>query len=470
MPTKAITKGVEKQLEYVEVDWFYNKLVDSGMSEGSAEFLNMLILLIVAIIVSSIAGWIARKIFVNAFGNVTKRTKTKFDDYLVENKALKHLAKLIPFALLTGAIPIIFIDYPRWQSGAKTVLDIYLIIIIIQIVRSILYSIKDYLMTTENFRDKPVQSYIQVVLIFLYIAGFLIIFSMVTGKSVIAFLTALGAASAILLLVFKDTILGFVASIQISSNDMVRIGDWIEMTKYGANGDVIEINLATVKVQNWDKTITTIPTYALISDSFKNWRGMQHAGGRRIKRSINIKISSIRHITPEDAERLQGVQLISKYIKETEEEIKKYNKEHNINDDLLINGRHLTNLGVFRKYMEEFIGTHPFTHKDMTMMVRHLEPTTQGIPIELYAFATKTEWEVYEAIMADMFDHLLASIRYFDLDVYEQPAADDIRYLKNTSGEHTKEFEDADEDGTDTEESTEQEGDSDDTTRSSQKS
>lgn len=414
----------------IEIEWFHNKLVEWGMPDEMASYINTLGLLTVTILIAYIAGRIARRVLISLFSKFTAKTATRFDDYLLENHAFKNVAGLVPYSIITIAAPIVFSDIPQYMPTVKTILEIYFIVIIVKIVRSILYSVRDYLETTENFKDKPVQSYIQVVLIFMYMVAFLVGFSIITGKSVIAFLTALGAASAVLILVFKDTILGFVASIQVATNDIVRIGDWIEMPKYGADGDVVEINLATVKVQNWDKTITTIPTYALISDSFKNWRGMQDAGGRRIKRAIHIKISSIRHVSEEDMERLMQVQLIEEQLKEKEQEIKQYNKEKGINKDVLINGRHLTNLGVFRMYAEAYVKNHPDMNHDMTMMVRHLEPTIHGLPVEIYAFASKTEWKVYECIMADVFDHLLASVRYFALEVFEEPAADDLRSLQ----------------------------------------
>ncbi|RQP15744.1 MAG: mechanosensitive ion channel protein MscS, partial [Parapedobacter sp.] len=250
------------------------------------------------------------------------------------------------------------------------------------------------------------------------------------GKSPWAFLGALGAASAILMLVFKDTILGFVASIQVSTNDMVRVGDWIEMPKYGADGDVIEINLNTVKVQNWDKTITTIPTYYLITDSFKNWRGMQDAGGRRIKRAINIKISSIRYLSREEIERLSKIQLLASYIMERQAEIDRYNAETKADRSMPVNGRNMTNVGLFRQYINRYVQNHPQIRKDMTMLVRQLQPTEHGLPIEVYIFTSDIRWAIYEDIMSDIFDHLLSAIKYFELEVFEAPASDDIRNLR----------------------------------------
>jgi miniconductance mechanosensitive channel len=249
----------------------------------------------------------------------------------------------------------------------------------------------------------------------------------------------MGAASAVLLLVFKDTILGFVASIQVATNDMVRIGDWISMEKYGADGDVIEINLATVKIRNWDKTITTIPTYYLISDSFKNWRGMQDSGGRRIKRSIYIKISSINHLSQDDIKKLVEIDLLRPYLLKRSAEIEVYNKENNINRSVIVNGYNLTNIGVFRRYINEYLAAHPGIHKGMTMMVRQLSPSITGIPVEIYAFSDDTKWLVYEELMSDIFDHLLASVKHFGLEVFEMPAADDVRaiHMYNTAVNNT---------------------------------
>src|SRR5690606_11315496 len=261
-----------------------------------------------------------------------------------------------------------------------------------------------------------------------FVAG-IIIFSMLTGQSPWAFLGALGAASAILLLVFKDTIMGFVASIQVSTNDMVRVGDWIEMPKYNADGDVIEINLNTVKVRNWDKTITTVPTHYLVTDSFKNWRGMHSAGGRRIKRSISVKISSIRYLEKEEIDRLKKIQLLASYIDERQAEIDQYNAASGADPTMPVNGRKMTNVGLYRQYINRYTEQHPLIHKGYTMVVRQLQPTEHGLPIELYMYTSDTKWAVYENAMADIFDHLLASIKYFGLEVFEAPASDDIRSL-----------------------------------------
>lgn len=295
------------------------------------------------------------------------------------------------------------------------------VIVVLGIARSSLNALNAYLKTFPSLKDKPIDSYMQVFMIFAWVAGIMLVFAVLTETSIWKFFTALGAASAVLILVFKDTILGFVASIQIAVNDMVRIGDWITFDKYGADGDVVEINLSTVKVQNFDKTVTTIPTYALISDSFRNWRGMNESGGRRIKRALIIKQNSIKYLSKIEVEKLQKVGLISAYVEKRQEDIDNYNTSNNINKELLLNGRNLTNIGVFRKYIESYLENHSAINKEMMMMSRQLSPTTQGIPIEIYAFSKDKRWQNYEYIMADIFDHLLASVPYFDLELFELP-------------------------------------------------
>lgn len=242
-------------------------------------------------------------------------------------------------------------------------------------------------------------------------------------------LTSMGALTAIIILVFKDTILGFVGSIQLAANDMIRIGDWVTMEKYGADGDVIEINLATVKIQNFDKTITTIPTYSFISDSFKNWRGMLDSDGRRVMRGIHIKIQSVKFCTPELLDKLGEIELIRTYIEEKQKEINHYNDTHVTNKSVLMNGRNQTNLGVFRYYVEQYLLNNKEINNEMTLLVRQLEPTEKGVPIQLYAFTNTQEWANYEAVMADIFDHLLAAVSYFQLEVFEAPAGSDMRQM-----------------------------------------
>src|SRR5690606_28882205 len=317
-------------IKLADFNWIYNGLMQAGVEPVTANYLNMVILLLAVLLGAYVIAKIARKIIIRVFKGLSQRTSTKFDDYLLQHRFAYHMASIFPYMVVTICLPLIFADFPEWIIPAKKLTDVALVILLVRVARSFLRAGKDYLRGKDAFKDKPVESFVQVVMIFIYIVSGLVVFSLFTGKSVWAFLTAMGAASAILLLVFRDTILGFVASIQVATNDMVRIGDWISIDKYEADGAVTEISLATVKVQNWDKTITTIPTYFLISDSFKNWRGMEESGGRRIKRAIYIKISSIHHLSENDIKRLSQIQFIGEYLLERSAEIDLYNKKHNI--------------------------------------------------------------------------------------------------------------------------------------------
>lgn len=409
--------------------WFMNKIqcfffdvfISIGLSDSTAKFLNMLTLLIITVFIFFTVDILVRKLLRLFFAKLARRTRTKFDDLLIRNKVPRNIAHIIPIIVAIELIPLVFKDYEFIKYPVQKLLHVLAIIISLWIVRSLLNTIKDYLKSLKNFKGKPIDSYIQVFMIFAWLAGVLFAIAYISGIEVKTFLTGLGAVSAVIILIFKDTIMGFVASIQVSINDMVRIGDWVTFEKFGADGDVIEINLATVKVQNFDMTITTIPTYALISDSFKNWRGMQKSGGRRIKRSIFVNMTSIKYLSDEQVEELKKIQLISEYLNTKQTELNSFNKDHNINKELLLNGRNLTNIGVFRKYIDTYINKHSAINKDMFIMTRHLQPTTQGLPIEIYAFSRDKRWENYEYIMADIFDHILAAVPYFDLEVFELP-------------------------------------------------
>ena len=401
--------------------FFYDHFMSIGFTDSSAMYLNMIILLILALVIIFLIDYSTKKILIKAFNVLALKSKTKFDNYLVKNKVPRNIAHIIPVLIGIEWIPIVLVDFPYLENIIEKAIRIFAVVLTLWIVRSLLNTLKDYFKTLPRLKDKPIDSYIQVFMIFAWVAGFILSFAIITGTPIWKFFTALGALSAVILLIFKDTILGFVASIQVSINDMVRIGDWITIEKYGADGDVSEINLSTVKVRNFDNTITTIPTYALISDSFKNWRGMSDSGGRRIKRALNIKISSIRYLSKNEVTKLTEIELISEYLKTRQDKISSFNNDNNIDKDSLLNGRNLTNIGVFRKYAETYIETHSAINKDMMIMVRQLAPTTQGVPIEIYAFSSDKRWTNYEYIMADIFDHLLAAVPYFDLEIFELP-------------------------------------------------
>lgn len=413
------------------VHYVYDYLISTGSNMITAKYLNMTALLLALIIILFIIDFLTRKILLNFFSNFAKRTKSNFDDLMMANKVSRNIAHIIPLLIAIKFVPYVFIDFLYAESIILKVLEVFAIILALWIIRSFLNTFRDYFKTLPRLKDKPIDSYIQVFMIIAWVSGLIFAFAVVTGVSIWKFLTAFGAASAVFLLIFKDTILGFVASIQVSINDMVRIGDWITFEKYGADGDVIEITLATVKVQNFDKTITTIPTYALISDSFKNWRGMTDSDGRRIKRSIFIKMDSIKHLQPDDVDKLKKIHLITDYLISRQNDITNFNSNNNINKELLINGRNLTNIGVFRKYVDSYINQVSGINKDMMIMVRQLEPTTQGLPIEIYAFSADKRWQNYEYILADIFDHVLASVKYFDLELFELPNHSSFRTLNS---------------------------------------
>ena len=411
------------------MEWLTDWLIGLGVEETSAMYLKLLILLFVLFIFSYVTNLIVKKILIRSIRSVIKKTKTVWDDALVENKVFITLSHIAPAVVIYLATPYIFEDFSGAIPYILRLVNAYISIVLIIVIINFLNTLKYYFENTKLFKDIPLDSYFQLVKIAIYIIGGIIILSFLLNKSPLYFFSALGAMTVVLLLIFKDTLMGFVASIQLSANDMIQIGDWVSMPKYGADGDVIEMNLTTIKIQNWDKTITTIPTYAFISESFKNWRGMSESGGRRIKRSLNIKISSIKFCTPEMLERFKKFQLIKDYIEEKSDKIEEYNKENKIDKSYLINGRHLTNIGIFRVYVEAYVKMNPNINHNMTCMVRQLLPTEKGLPIEIYTFSNRQEWVTYEGIMSDMFDHLIAAVPEFELEVFQNPTGTDFRKL-----------------------------------------
>jgi len=400
-------------------NWAYTLFKSLDFNSEVALYLNLLINIIVLIVFAYILDFLFKKIFIILLAIVAARTKSSFDDFLVANKTAKYIAHLVPLFFIYKTVPVILNKFTYWEDFFEKGVKIYIILLSLWITRSVFNALKDYLKQQPRFSDKPIDSYIQVIMLFLWIFGITSFILIIFDTSKTTLITAFGSISALIILIFRDTILGFVASISVSVNDMVRIGDWITMEKFGADGDVIEINLATVKVRNFDNTTTTIPTYSLVSDSFKNWRGMINSNGRRIKRHILIKAHSIKFITPEEIEKYQKIQLITSYIAHRQSDINKYNQANNIDKSNIINGRNLTNLGLFRKYINQYILSHPGINKEMILLVRYLQATENGIPLEIYCFSKDKEWINYEHIMADIFDHTMASIPYFDLEVFE---------------------------------------------------
>ena len=402
---------------------FYDFLIDAEISLFYAAILNLIVVSLIIFSIIAILNYISTNVISNFFKKLSESTQNNFDDFLIENKTHKYVSKLVPVVFVYIVLPYWLFSFEFTIEYAYLIVETYLVFLIISILISVLKALKSYLKTLENFKDKPLESFFQVIIIALWFIGILNIFSIWTGNEITTFLAAMGALSAVILLIFKDTILGLVASIQLTSNDLIRIGDWITMKQYGADGDVVEINLNSVKVQNFDKTITTIPTYKLIADSFRNWRGMSESDGRRIKRSFSVKGSSVKFLSKEDLNQLKKIELIKDYIEKKEIELQKHNTENASDLSVLVNGRNLTNLGLFRNYIEIYLDQAKNINSNMTVMCRQLSPTPTGIPLEIYAFSKNKEWKNYEHIMSDIFDHLLASLSNFQLDLFEYPTS-----------------------------------------------
>lgn len=357
---------------------------------------------------------------------LTSRTKTELDDLVFNIKLIKRIALIAPVFVLNRFSHLV----PQVENLIETLSAILIVLMIMLTVGSFLTSYNEVYEKLGKSSDRPIKGYLQITKIFTYFFGVIFIIGILTGQDVWNLFTGLAAASALVLLIFRDTILSFVASVQLNSYDLIRKGDWIEMKKYGADGDVIDISLNVIKIQNWDKTIVVVPTYKLLEESFINWRGMQMTGSRRIKRSILIDVNSVKFCDEEMLNRFKKYQMISEYLEIKTQEIKKYNIEHGFDASQLINGRRLTNLGTFRIYLENYLRKRQDVNTGLTFMVRHLDPGPTGIPIEVYVFAATTQWVKYEGIQADIFDHIFAVVPLFDLKVFQTPSGTDFRSLK----------------------------------------
>ena len=402
-----------------------------GMSEGLLIASRTITVAIIIIVLAILADIVSKKILLKIITRIIKKSKSDRDDILVKRKVFNRLSHVVPALIIWLTAEFMFADYPVLANITMIATQIYIIIIVLLVIDSFINALHEIYRTLPISKDRPIKGYVQVVKILAYFVAIVLILSALLGETPNKLLAGLGAMAAVLLLVFKDTILGFVASIQLSANRMVSPGDWVEMPKYGADGTVMEISLNTVKIQNWDKTISTIPTYALVSESFTNWRGMEESGGRRIKRSINIDMNSVRFCDDALIDKFRKIQYLNEYIAEKLAEIKQYNKENDIDDSVLVNGRRMTNFGTFRKYVEEYLRHHPKIHQDMTFLVRHLQPSERGIPLEIYVFSNDQAWARYEAIQADIFDHILAVIPEFDLRVFQNPTGADFQKLSS---------------------------------------
>ena len=402
--------------------WCYPFLRKIGLEYTLASYISLLINIFLMCLLAYVFFIVFRYILDKFFRRIALRTKNTFDDYVIENITDQYLFYLIPLLLVYKSVPVILEKYDYWEVVFGKFVGIWIVILIIMTFRTGLNILRYYLKQVPRYSDKPIDSFIQVLNIMIWLFGITVIISKIFDVNQKDLLTVLGAISALIILIFRDTILGFVASVQVAINDMIRIGDWVTMEKFGVDGDVVEINLATVKVRNFDNTITTIPTYSLMSDSFQNWRGMVDSDGRRIKRHILIKASSIRFLEEVDLVDLSKIELISSYIDKRKTEIDKYNSANNVDKSISINGRNMTNLGLFRKYISQYLHNHPGLNKDLIMICRQLQSTSYGVPLEVYAFSKDKKFENYEYIMSDIFDHIIASVSYFDLEISEIPS------------------------------------------------
>lgn len=381
-----------------------------GMTDAESTLIKIAITITVAILIYIIS----RKWLSKLLKKVVGKTKSTWDDILYDQGFFRKLASLIP--PFTAYIVLTFITW-EYKYVLRRLVDIWLIIVTLFIITSLLNAINKIYESYPVSKNRPITFFIQLIKVFLYTVVVITVVSVLVNKSPEHLIVGLSAFAAVLLLIFKDSILGFVAGIQLTSNNMIRIGDWIQMDKNNANGVVLEVNLYTVKVQNWDMTISMVPTYQLVSESFTNWRGMQESGGRRIKRSVNIDIYSVHYLTNEDLENLKQSALLKSYI---EGKMKELN-EYNASVENPLDKRRLTNIGTFREYMEAWLAANPNINLDMTHMVRQLQPTPTGIPLEIYCFSAQKQWVIYERVQADIFDHLFAILPLFKLKVFQYP-------------------------------------------------
>ena len=403
-------------------DW----LLKWGMSEAGATLLTRLGGVLLVLFVALIANRVTKRVVVRGIARLAQRTTSSWDDVVMRHRVLQRVAHLVPALVIYHFATPVLAGYDQLTAVVRQGALIYMIVIAALAANSVVNVGIEIVRGSRLPGELPVRSIAQVLKLVVYAVTSISVLALVLGRSPLLLLSGLGAMSAVTMLVFKDTILGFVAGIQLSANRMVSRGDWIEMPKHGADGDVLDVGLTTVKVQNWDKTITTIPTYALIGESFKNWRGMAESGGRRIKRALYIDVGSIRFCDEEMLARFSKIQYIADYLKDKREEIANWNAARGVEPASLADGRHLTNVGTFRAYVVAYLRHHPMVHQDMTFLVRQLAPTEHGLPIEVYVFSRDQVWSRYEAIQADIFDHLLAVVPEFDLRVFQSPSGRDV--------------------------------------------
>lgn len=406
-----------------------NLLLKFEMAPAVADYLAAAIMVLFIAFICLVANFITKKIVIRVITHYVHKSKFKWATMILERKIFRKISPIVPAIIIYYFAPI----FPSYQTIIEKGAISYAIIVGLMVIHSLLMAVNDIYQTYEISKSKPIKGYIQVANFIVFTLGVILVISNLMGESPFILLSGIGALSAVLMLVFKDSLLGLVAGVQLTSNDMIRVGDWIEMPKYGADGDIIDISLNTIKVQNFDKTITTIPSYALISDSFKNWRGMQRSGGRRIKRAMFIDTTSIAFCSEVMIEKFKDIHYLENYITLKESEITKYNIDHAINIHNRVNGRALTNIGVFRAYISNYLKNHPGINQDMTVMVRQLAPSEYGLPLEIYAFTNDVRWDYYETTQSDIFDHLFAVAPEFGLRIFQNPSGNDLKNMVNES-------------------------------------
>ena len=385
------------------------------------------------IILAYAAYFIANRIILRMVEHFVFRSGSEWDDTLVRRGVFRRLSHFAPAIVIYVMASVVF-QNDTVILVVHRIAQIYMLLVALLTIDAFLSSVVDIYRNYFVSQKMPIKSIIQVVKIVVFTLIGIVMLSIIIGRSPAFFIGGVGAMTAVLMLIFKDPILGFAAGIQLSANNMVRIGDWIEMPKFGADGDVIDISLTTVKVQNWDKTISTIPTFALVSEGVKNWRGMSESGGRRIKRAINIDMSSVKFCTEEMLNKFRNFQYITEYIEFKRKELSEYNQNKKIDDTELVNGRRLTNIGTFRAYLSSYLRDHPKINKNLTFLIRQLDPGPNGMPIEVYVFSNDQVWANYEAIQADIFDHILAVIPEFELRVFQNPTGADFKSITHADG------------------------------------
>ena len=405
-------------------------LIAWGMNPQTAGWADQFIAFALVLVLAFAADFICRKVLLRAIARLVQKTKATWDDILFDRRVMVYLSHMVAPVVIYLLLPVAFAQTDSVTLNfIRRLCFIYIIFSFLFFINAFLKAAYTVYSAKKSMRDRPLKGLLQTLQVSLWLIGIIVVVAELLGKSPYSLLAGLGASAAVLMLVFKDSIMGFVSGVQLSANDMLKVGDWITMPKYGADGTVIEVTLNTVKVRNWDNTITTIPPYLLVSDSFQNWRGMRESGGRRVKRSINIDMTSVRFCTPEMLEKYRKIQLLKDYIDRTEAVVEAYNEENGIDNEVLVNGRRQTNLGVFRAYLTAYLKSLPVVNKELNCMVRHLQPTDHGLPVELYFFSTIKDWIPYEGVQADVFDHVLAIIPEFGLRVFQSPSGADLQRL-----------------------------------------